>query len=255
VSGLALVIALAAPARAESPAVLSDLGDATVDWSRWKLVVSADSERSVGAWQDPRIREQDAVDRLGPLVEAAARRVPLTPDTTAGDLLALDNALAHRLADGLRDWTIAETRYHQGGKVGMDAELDLRVWLGAALGELADGPALPAPEGATGLLVDVRGLPFQPCAAPRLRTASGQELASAQRMGVEAARKQTAVVYVADPADEAGVLRAGDRPLLARPTRAQGCELTLGPADDSLAAHPDLPAIAAGGRVVVVTGP
>ena len=241
-------------AHAEPQPVQADIEGASIDWVRWKLVVTAESERSVGAWQDQRIREQDAVDRLGPLVAAAARHVPLTPDTNAGDLLASDTPLAHRLTDGLRDWTIAETRYREGGRVEMDAELDLRTWLGPALAELAD--AAPAtPDSATGLLVDVRGLPFAPCAAPRLMTASGEELTSAQKLDPEVARRQTGVVYVADPADEIGVIRAGAAPLLARPTRVQGCEMSLGPADASLALHPDFAAIAAGGRVVVVTGP
>jgi hypothetical protein len=254
-SRFAVLWALAAmgPAHAQPTGVQVEIDGASIDWVRWKLVVTAESERSVGAWQDQRIREQDAVDRLGPLVAAAARQVPLTPDTDAGDLLAKDTPLAHRLNDGLRDWTIAETRYREGGRVEMDAELDLRTWLGPALAEFAD--AAPAtPESATGLLVDVRGLPFRPCAAPRLMTASGEELTSAQKLDPDVARRQTGVVYVADPADEIGVNRAGVAPLMARPTRVQGCEMSLGPADASLALHPDLSAIAAGGRVVVVTG-
>lgn len=248
------VLALAGAAHAAPVGVQAEIEGARIDWVRWKLVVTAESERSVGAWQDQRIREQDAVDRLGPLVAAAARHVPLTPDTDAGDLLATETPLAHRLTDGLRDWTIAETRYREGGRVEMDAELDLRNWLGPALAELAHA-APGAPASATGLLIDVRGLPFAPCAAPRLMTASGEELTSAQRLDPDVARRQTGVVYVADPADEVGVVRAGVAPLMARPTRVQGCEMSLGPADASLALHPDLQAIAAGGRVVVVTGP
>lgn len=259
VSLLAWVVAWAPASGAATPEpVLESLPDGRIDWSRLVLEVQAQSDMRVGAWMDRRVQEQDALDRLGPRVERLAQRVRVTPDTLAVDLMSAEGELPRRLEDTVEDWRVVETRYHDGGAVEMLAELDLQRWLRPALRSLAAQEAPAAgPGDVTGLVVDARGLPFEPCLAPRVTAPTGAVLFGAQRLTADAFELAAPVVYVTDPADPRAVQRAGDRPLLVRAASVVGGgELVLDPAAArKLEADPDLPTIAARGRVVVVVGP
>ncbi|MCB9778502.1 MAG: hypothetical protein H6742_08075 [Alphaproteobacteria bacterium] len=228
-----------------------------IDWTRLVLVVESESDRKVGAWMDRQIQEQDAIDRLRPAFADLARRVRVTPDTLAADLVLGEGDLSRRLAEGVQDWQVTETRYHDSGVVQLTAELDLRRWLRPALRSLsAQGPAPEGPGEATGILVDARALPFEPCVAPRITAPTGTVLIGAQRLVPAAYDEGPPVLFVSDPADLQAIERIGDRPVLVVATSVQhGGELVLDPASArTVESLPDLAALAALGRVVIVTG-
>ncbi|HCH64062.1 MAG TPA: hypothetical protein DFR83_14755, partial [Deltaproteobacteria bacterium] len=91
---------------------IRSVGPGTVDWTNLKLVVDSRSDRTVGAWKDRRVQEQDALDSIGPRMDSAARRLPVTADSTAGDLYT-GGELGARLEEGARSWQVTETRYHE----------------------------------------------------------------------------------------------------------------------------------------------
>lgn len=251
-----LALLLTSPGLAQdTPDLVEAVPDGRIDWTRMVLEVDASSELRIGAWKDRRIQEQDALDRLGPRVERLAQRVRLTPDTLAADLLADEGDLSRRLRDSVDDWEVVEASYHDSGLVRLTAELDLRAWLRPALASLASAEAPPTSSGqATGIVVDARALPFEPCLAPRLTAPSGAVLFGAQRLSTQAFELDTPVVYVVDPADPRAVARAGERPILVRAASVQrGGELVLDPLSARLLdQHPDTAALAAQGRVVIV---
>lgn len=258
---LALLLALLA--RAEDPpeafpAVRQKLDGGVLDWTTWRLEASASSDRRVGAWKDQRVQEQDALDRLSPLVLALAPTVRVTPEKTAGDLMTGSDELSLRLAEGLATWHVVETRYINIGGVEMDATLDLQSWLRPALVSMAQKGAPPPITGpVTGLLVDVRGLGFEPCMAPSLGAAEGPAVWNASMLSEEAVRRAAPVIYVTDPADPRAYARAGEHPLFLAATAAtSSCAIELSPADAAtLASTPDLGPLAAAGRLVVVVDP
>lgn len=256
---LLLASAYAEPSPSDSfPPVRERSEAGVVDWTTFRLEASASSERTVGAWKDQRIREQDALDRLEPRILALAPEVRITPDSTAGDRMAEGDELAQRLSEGLRLWKVEETRYISTGRVEMDAALDLQAWLRPALVALARAEPPPAPTGTTtGLLVDARGLGFQPCLLPRLSGPDGRVLFEAGSLSADTVRRGVPVVYVTDPADPRAFPRVGDHPLFARGASvASNGDLVLDAADaGAIAQNADFPALAAAGRVVFVVDP
>ncbi len=254
--GLLLPLAVVAETTSETPTtVVERLGDGShLDWSTWRLHVATSSEAAMGAWQDRRLQEQDALDRLRPQVEGLARQIRVTPDTTAGDLMGAEGELARRLEDSLRRWSVDETTYHDAGGVEMKASLDLREWLRPALVSLADSdpPELPK-SGPTGILVDARGLSFKPSLAPTVSSPDGTVLARAQLVGEDTARLSSPVLYVLDPADSRAIRRAGAAPLFARAASARGGELVLdAESSRTLSTEPSTAALVAHGKVVLV---
>lgn len=251
-------LGLALAAEPESTGVVEALPGGSIDWTRLVMTVTVQSDQRVGAWMDRRLQEQDAMDRLGPQVRLLADRVRVTPDTLVADVLAGEGDLARRVGDALSGWEVVEARYHEAGAVELSAELDLRRSLKPVLTSLATTEAPPKGEGeATGLLIDARGLPFEPCLVPRVITSTGTVLFGAQRLSADGIEYEAPVVYVTDPADARAVRRAGERPILVRAASVvRGGELMLDPeAGRRVEESSDLASIAAGGRVVVVVGP
>lgn len=253
-----------APAEAQKaaapifPPVREELDGGVIDWTTWKLEASAGSERMVGAWKDRRVQEQDALDRLAPRILTLAPQVRVTPDATAGDLMSKENDLGQRLREGLSTWRVVETRYISAGRVEMDATMDLIEWLRPALVSLgSDAAPAPGPGDATGVLVDVRGLDFKPCMAPRLSGEGGELLFDASSVSVEAIRRAPPVIYVPDPADPRAMSRAGERPLFARGVSAtEEGEVILDAADlSALRGSPDFKSLASSGKLVFVVDP
>jgi hypothetical protein len=232
------------------------VGPGQIDWTNLKLVVDSRSDRTVGAWKDRRVQEQDALDSIAPRMDAAARRIPVTADSTAGDLYG-GGELGTRLEEGARSWQVTETRYHQSGGVEMAATLDLRAWLLPVLAQLAvaDPPRLATAAGApTGIVVDARGLPFEPSLVPSISTVDAQPIVRANLLAPSIDARAAPVVYVTDPADPRAFSRAGGRPLFARAASADGAMLVLAPGD-TLTPSPTVAGLVAARRVVVVIDP
>jgi hypothetical protein len=239
-----------------APPVTRPVEQGVIDWSRMRLEVTISSYHARGAWQDRRLQEQDALDQLSEQISALAVTVSVTADTTVADLLAAGGDLGTRLASGMERWSVEEARYYNQGGVELVGVLDLRAWLWPVLVQLAEAETLPPSEGATGLLVDARGLDVTLSLSPSLRTAGGRLLVSPAGYSPEMARRNAPVLYVADPADPAAVERAGDGPLMVRAEAVDEHGILVLSADsgDRLAREADLPALVSRGNVVIVVG-
>ena len=241
--------------------VTEDVGAGQLNWTTMRLEVSARSDRTVGAWKNVRVQEQDALDRLEPLIEDAARRVRFDPQRKADDLLTVEDggvptSVLRRLDDGLKSWRVRETRYLSNGGVEMDGVLEVHRWLRPMLlSQTEAARARPGSKGPTsGILIDVRHLDFQPCLAPELLTVEGKSLLHPSKVHPDVMRRKTPVIYVRDPADPTAAERAGDAPifLIAAAVTAD-CQLTLDAADSKrLADNAGFAASVTEARVVIV---
>ncbi|HCH64063.1 MAG TPA: hypothetical protein DFR83_14760, partial [Deltaproteobacteria bacterium] len=146
---------------------------------------------------------------------------------------------------------------HESGGVEMAATLDLRTWLLPALTELAiaDAPRLGTADGApTGIVVDARGLPFEPSLVPSISTVDAQPVLRANLLAPALDARAAPVVYVTDPADPRAFKRAGARPLFSRAVSADGAALVLAPGG-SLSPSAVVSGLVAARRVVIVIDP
>ncbi len=237
--------------------VVRQVGSGRVDWTDLLLVVDSRSDRTVGAWKDRRIQEQDALDSIIPRMDNAARSVPVTAESAASDLFTVGGEVGERLEEGSRGWQIEETRYHQGGGVEMSASLDLRTWLLPAIKSLSTAGAVQLDKGAdapTGLVIDARGLPFVPSLVPSISTVDERPIVRVQLLGAAADVRAAPIVYVTDPADPRAYARAGERPLFAQAAAARGAELILA-AGSEIGDDPRVPSLVAAQKVVVVVDP
>ena len=216
--GLLAGLSLSLTGRAIEP-VQQPVPQGVVDWSSLRLELTVASQQTRGAWQDRRLQEQDAMDRLRTSMLALAGDVCIVPGTDAAELIAEGGALGERLKDGLGRWEVEEARYFSQGGVELIGALDLRAWLWPALVELSAKETLPPTEDGdiSGLVVDARGLTFPLCVGPILRThLEGPPLSTIADFSAELARRQTPALYVRDPADPRAAARAGAQPLLVR---------------------------------------
>ena len=257
-----ITLCLIAVAWAIDP-VVESVEAGQINWTTMELEVTSRSDRTVGAWKDVRVQEQDALDRLKPLVEDAAKRVRLFPGTRAEDHLTPTEdpatlEVSRRIADGLDGWRVRETRYLSNGGVEMDGVLELHRWLRPALLALPHTPVDTATdEGPTGILIDARHLAFRPCIAPEIWTADETPLFHPRHINPEVLRVRSPIVYVRDPADPEAAERAGDHPLfITAASSTKDCVLMLSTSDSQLlTASRAFPSVVAAAKVVLVVNP
>lgn len=242
--------------------VIESVEAGQVNWSTMTLQVTSRSDRTVGAWKDRRVQEQDALDRLGPLLTEAALRIRVRPEVRADDLtrpsVPETDVLARTLRERLADWRVLETRYLSGGGVEMDGVLDLQDWLRPALLTVAAGqPQTPNPSGPTGVLIDARPLAFRPCVAPTITLADDTIIYDASRITPDTVRVHTPVVYVTDPVAPAASKRSGSQPLfISAESSANDCVLRLSRSDSNrLRENTALSGLIATAKVVIVVAP
>lgn len=252
------MIALMTLAWAFEP-VVEELDGGRVDWTAGRLLASAEGVHSTGAMSDVEAMEGSARQRLGPRMLELAREVRVASDLYAGDLLDATDPVADRLDANLALWEVFETRYFTSGALEMDGALPLQPWLRPALTARAKGKDRPGPAagGATGLVIDARGLAVKPAVAPRVLDAGGGVLYALETLTVYAASLRGPAVYVTDPADPAGVRRAGETPLFLRAAAVKdGCDLQLSDADAAaLRQAAETSPFLLNGQVVVVVSP
>lgn len=254
------MIAIVAAAFAFEP-VVETLDGGRIDWTAGRLLASAEGEHTTGAMRDVEAMEGNARHRLGPQMLELAREVRISSELDAGDLLDAGDPVADRLDANLALWEVYETRYFASGKLEMDGALALQPWLRPALTAGAKGKDRPAGSGTggtSGIVLDARGVKgIKPAVAPRIVDQAGSELYSLATLTVYAASQRGPVVYVTDPADPAGVRRAGETPLVVTVSGVQGgCDLVLSATEaiqvrQAAEASPFL----LNGQVVVVVSP
>jgi len=243
--------------------VVESVESGQINWTTMELEITSRSDRTVGAWKDVRVQEQDALDRLKPLIEDAAKRVRVFPGTRAEDHMTsteVSNTIdvAGRIDDGISNWRVRETRYLSNGGVEMDGVLSLHQWLRPALlATLHDSEDLATEDGPTGVLIDARHLAFRPCLSPEVWTSDETPLVNPSRVNPAVLRVRAPAVYVRDPAASQAVDRAGEHPLfITASASTQDCVLILSPADSQLLqASKGFAAVVASAKIVLVVNP
>jgi len=231
---------LIAPVFAIEP-VLESVEAGHINWTTMQLEVTSRSDRTVGAWKNVGVQEQDALDRLKPLIDDAARRVRFDATRRADDLLTTEEggappSVVRRLDDGIGSWRVQETRYLSNGGVEMDGVLEIHRWLRPMLLSLSKpNSGVPLAEGPTGLLIDARHLDFKPCLAPEVRTQEGEALVHPTKVHPEVLRSKAPALYVQDPADPLAAKQAGPHPIfITAEAAARDCILELSGVDSTL---------------------
>lgn len=252
-----LLLSLWVSAALAAEPVTREVPGGLVDWSAMRLEVTTSSNQSRGAWQDRRLQEQDALDQLRVRITSLAEDIPITAELTAGDVMASGGDLGERLTSGLERWSVEEARYYTRGGVELVGVLDLRVWLWPAMAELAEAEELPAPEAASGLLVDARGLELELSMCPLLLTASGEALVEPSAYSAAAARRRAPVLFVTDPSDPKTAARLGDAPVMVRAASVdeQGALVLDLAGSARLASEAAVSALVSRGDVVFVVDP
>jgi hypothetical protein len=165
-----------------------------------------------------------------------------------------DDKIKARVEGLLRGYKTIGKRYFSDGGVEIDIEVPV-----ALLTEVFD----PEPvqqlavkvEGEkinTGLVIDARGLKVTPALAPRVLDEAGKALYSVDSLSADA-RKVSGVASYVQSLDEAKKsLKAGDKPLVLKASKANGSDLQLDSADAQKLLATNAGFLAEG-RVVIVT--
>jgi len=232
----------------EVPAVRRPLApDVVVDWTALAVEVRS-TARHPTFRNDLTFAEQAAFDQVATRVATAVEEVPVRDGVIAGRTGEVGSR-------ALAAWSVAETRYVRDGRV----EVVGRVSLAKVLEPWMSSRTVDPPTGETsepsGVLIDARGLPVDPCFAPRVLGPDGV----ARFEGVlwhDVAGGTAPARWVTTPADPRAAEVAGDEPVLLSAAAVDGCTLTLdAPSGARWDAQVAGARVAGEGRLVLVVDP
>lgn len=111
-----------------------------------------------------------------------------------------------------------------------------------------------APEGdhATGLVIDARGLKVTPALAPRLLDAAGKPVYSVDSLSADARKSSGVASYVQSLEEAKKSMKAGDKPLVLKASKANGVDLALAEADVKKLIESDASYLSQGKVVIVL---
>jgi hypothetical protein len=184
---------------------------------------------------------------------AQVKGVSIDGTRKMGDLMAKDEVRA-RVEGIVKGYKIVGKRYFSDSGVEVDIEVPL-----ALLADVVDPDATPVvfaskPEAEktnTGLVIDARGLKVTPALAPRVLDGEGKAVYSIDSLTADARKSTGVAAYVQSLEEAQKSMKAGDKPLVIKASKATGADLQIAPDDAKKLAAMNT-AFLSEGKVVIV---
>lgn len=179
--------------------------------------------------------------------------IQVSGDKKMGDAMADDKVRA-RVEGLVRGYKVVGKRYYSDGGVEVDIEVPLALLTEVIDPEPVQQLAVKA-DGApvnTGLVIDARGLKVTPALAPRVLDESGKALYSVDSLSADARRMTGVASYVQSLEEAQKSMKAGDKPLVLKASKATGTDVLLGTEETKKLLATNAGFLAEG-KVVIVT--
>lgn len=240
------LLSLAAPI--SSTPLIQKIGDAQINWTKMRLEAKSSYASRTQSWG---YRESLASQSVANLIQENITIVPLSTKDSI-DSLRGNEQFDGYFTEGLQDWKTSESRYiHSTNEVEVIGYLSLQSYLRKTLMHLAKSNITAEPTIHTGLIIDARGLDFQPLVMPEVYTAKGEKILSIEHFSPKAAQDTLPVRYVRTPADPLCAAIVGKTPAIVRAQKLHKGGLAL-KEELALPSASDLGSIRAQGKVVIV---
>lgn len=170
-----------------------------------------------------------------------------------GDLMEKDEVRT-RVEGLVRGYKITNKRYFSDSGVEVEIEVPLALLTDVVDPDTTQLFAVGKPEGEksnTGLVIDARGLKVTPSLAPRVLDDGGKAVYSIDSLSSDARKQSGVAAYVQSIEDAQKSLKAGEKPLVLKATKATGSDLQLTPEDAKKLASLNT-SFLADGKVVIV---
>ena len=240
--------ALAAPPVIQP--IVQTIGDAKINWTQMRLEAQSSYASRTQSWgYRESLASQDVAQKIGEYIF----EVPVSQEHTVyslQDIKEIDSDF-----NNLRDWKTAESRYiHAQHEVEVVGYLPLQSYLRKSIMHFAKAKLIEETTIHTGLIIDARGIDFQPLVMPTITNHDGSSVFSIEDFSPKSAQDTLPVRYVQSPVDPLCAAVVGKTPAMVRAQTSNRGTLVL--AEESvLPSARDLSAIQSMGKIIIVISP
>lgn len=222
-----------------------------IDWTKNSVVVVVQNRDQTGQWNDERMQEQTAIH------SAEDHLMLVYPDISFDATHKIRAFMVENPSKVTLDnptWNIDETIYYEGEGVEVIGSIDLFKSLRPLLVALSSSDiSSQNPETHSGLIIDARGLNFDPLILPVIYSNDGSSLIHISGFSQQAAQQRLPFRYGTDPAHPLLIRHVGKKAATVRAGAITKGGLTIHPEDTALLPNElDLSAIASSGRVAII---
>jgi hypothetical protein len=245
-----LSLGLAAP---EIPSTQkpTDQPNTYVDWTKAKLITVVHNQDQVGQWNDERRQEQAALHTAEDQLMASYPYISISDRLT---ISSFQQENPSGVIIGTPSWSIDETIYYDEGGVEVIASIDLLETLNPIIGHLSSSDiSAQTPQTHSGLIIDARGLNFEPILLPVIYDSDGNPLIHISALAKETADRRLPVRYSPDPAHPLIIRQVGKNAAVVRAVSATQTGLVVHPEDmKKMPSEKDVSAIASAGLLAII---
>jgi hypothetical protein len=228
-----------------------DIDGAYINWTQMRLEAKSAYASRTQSWG---YRESLACQAVSKKIREFITDVPVFSNETISSLQEMDE-INGDFIDGLRDWKTAESRYiHSEHEVEVLGYLSLQGYLRKSLMHFAKSDNTQEAEIHTGLLIDARGIDFQPLVMPDVYNSKGVSVLDITNFSPKAAQDSLPVRYVRTPVDPLCAEITGKTPAMVQAASSKRGGLVLSESA-ILPNSKDLAAISAQGSIVIILSP
>ena len=243
------LFSFAAPLSTEP--LIQKIDQAQINWTQMRLEAKSSYASRTQSWG---YRESLASQSVAQLIKENISSIPLSTQSTISSLQD-DEQFDGDFIEGVQGWKTAESRYiHSTHEVEVIGYLSLQSYLRKTIMHFAKSDITDAPNIHTGLIIDARGLDYQPLVMPTIYTSQGDVLLSIEHFSRKSAQDTLPVRYVRTPVDPLCAKITGKTPAMVRAKKVHKGGLALNDIS-ALPSSEDMQAIAAQGSIIIVLSP
>jgi len=231
--------------------IIQDIGGAKINWTKMRLEAKSSYASRTQSWGfRESLASQDVAKKIGEFIY----EVPVSQEHTVSSLQKISD-IDNDFTSSLREWKTAESRYfHAQHEVEVVGYLPLQSYLRKSLMYFSKAKLVEKTAVHTGLIIDARGINFQPLVMPTVKKDDGSLVFSIEDFSPQSALDTLPVRYVRSPVDPLCAQVVGKTPAMVRAQKSENGDLILEP-NIALPSAPDLTAIRSMGKIIIILSP
>ena len=226
--------------------------NSSVNWTQMRLVGTASVNQN-GPTDDYAKQEARALALAHKALKGTFDLLKIDPKTTLGDITTEDSKTQRYILANAKKYKVSQTSYRETGGVSVQIYWDIHSLLRPVIIENAtEGITTTKPQQHTGIIIDARGLNFEPVLFPVISKGEQSEWLSVAGFSKRQAETKMPFIYAPHAAHTLVVNRVGNNPAIFIAKSRSSNKIIIDETIPSTLSNEDTRAIMANGNVVIL---
>jgi hypothetical protein len=226
--------------------------NSSINWTQMRLQGKASVEQN-GPTDDYAKQEARALALAHKALKETFELLKIDSKTTLDDITSEDSKTKRYILANAKKYKVSQTNYHESGGVSVQIYWDMHSLLRPVIIQNAtEGLTTAKPKNHTGIIIDTRGLNFEPVLFPEVSKDGQSTWLSVAGFSKKQAETKIPFIYAPHAAHEEVITRVGENPAIFVGNSISENRIVINDKLSSSLSEEDAQAIMANGNVVII---